>query len=301
MKTPYDSALWRALALALAMNVVTAGTVVAQARADAAKRVVLVTGSTDGLGREVAKRLAAGGAHVIVHGRNRERGLAVVDEIKKAGKGSASFYAADFGSIAQVRAFADTILKHYPKIDVLVNNAGIWLRQGPKQLSADGYEMTMAVNYLAGVVLTRALLPRLIASAPSRIVNVASQSQSAINLDDPMQERDYVGQRGYSTSKLAQVMFTIDLAKELEGKKVTVVSLHPASLMDTRMVEMAGVAPRSTIDEGAVAVMNAINAPGLASGIFLNGLREGRANPQAYDDAARARLREWTERWMAKK
>ena len=271
------------------------------ANPSSAAKVVLITGSTDGLEREVALRLGATGAHVIVHGRNRERGLAVVDAINSGGKGTATFYAADLASLANVRAFADTILKHYPHIDVLVNNAGVWLREGPRQTSAEGYEMTFAVNYLAGVLLTRQLLPRLIASAPSRIINVASQTQSPLDLDDVLQEKSYVGQRAYSQSKLAQVMFTIDLAKELQGKGVSVVALHPASMMDTHLVEAAGMQPRSTVDDGAVPLMGLIMAPSVTSGMFYNGLRESRANPQAYDDAARARLRAITDSLIARK
>lgn len=273
----------------------------AQPKIPAGAKVILITGSTDGLGREVALRAGATGAHVIVHGRNRERGKAVVDEITKGGKGSAAFYAADFGALANVRAFADTILRHYPRIDVLVNNAGVWLREGPRQNSADGYEMTFAVNYLAGYLLTKQLLPRMIASAPSRIINVASQTQSPLDMNDPMQEKNYVGQRAYSQSKLAQVMFTIDLAKEMEGKNVTVVSLHPASMMDTHLVAAAGMQPRSTVDDGAVPLMNLITAPSLTNGAFYNGMRESRANPQAYDEAARARLHTISDSLIARK
>lgn len=280
------NACWAALVMSVAI-------VGAPAAAQAPKgaRVILITGSTDGLGREVALRLGASGAHVIVHGRNRERGQAVVDEIAKGGKGSAAFYAADLASLANVRAFADTIIKHYPHIDVLINNAGVWLREGPRQTSADGYEMTFAVNYLAGYVLTKQLLPVMIASAPSRIINVASRTQSVIDLDDPMQEKTYIGQRAYSQSKLAQVMFTIDLAKEIEGKGVTVIAMHPASMMDTHLVAAAGMQPRSTVDDGATPLVALVNSKTLRNGQFYEGERESRAIAQAYDDAARARLR----------
>ena len=289
----------------LAVTLVLFAALVPVADAQAPRRdpnapVILITGSTDGLGREAARRLAATGAHIIVHGRNRERGAAVVDEITRAGKGSAAFYAADLGSLANVRAFADTILRHYPRINVLVNNAGVWLREGPRQTSADGYEMTFAVNYLSGYLLTRLLLPRLVASAPSRIINVSSQTQSPVNLDDVMQERGYSGQRAYSQSKLAQVMFTFDLARELEGKRVTVVALHPATLMDTHLVHAAGVQPRSTVDEGATALVRLVVDSAVVHGAFYNGLREARANAQAYDDSARAGLRALSERLVAR-
>jgi len=293
--------------IALVATVTVVGSVSAQdARANAPRRdttarVILITGSTDGLGREVARRAAATGAHVIVHGRNRERGLAVVEEIKRAGKGSAVFYAADFASLATVRAFADTMLRHYPRIDVLVNNAGVWLREGPRQVSADGYEMTFAVNYLAGYLLTKLLLPRVIAGAPSRIINVASQTQSPIDFSDVLQERTYIGQRAYSQSKLAQVMHTFDLARELDGKGVTVVALHPATLMDTHLVEAAGMQPQSTVDEGATALMQLIVGPNITQGAFYRGLMVGRANAQAYDEGARAQLKAASEQFLGKK
>ena len=158
------------------------------------RQVILVTGSTSGLGRGVALSLASTGAHIIVHGRNRERGLEVVNEIEQEGIGSAKFYAADLASLDQVREFAKTILRDYDRLDVLINNAGIHLApEDGRQLSADGHELTFAVNYLSGFLLTRMLLLRLIESAPSRIVNVSSRGQrnAVFDFDDVMLERDY--------------------------------------------------------------------------------------------------------------
>jgi NAD(P)-dependent dehydrogenase (short-subunit alcohol dehydrogenase family) len=253
--------------------------------------VVIVTGSTDGLGREVALRVAATGAHVVVHGRNRERGAEVVREIEAAG-GSARFYAADFASVAQVKELAATLVRDYPRIDVLVNNAGIWDRASrTPQLSADGHEMHFAVNYLSGFVLTRLLLPRLLEAPEPRIINVASGSQTALQFDDLMMTRGYNDSRAYSQSKLAQIIFTFDLAAELAGRRILVATLHPATLMDTSLVLEAGMAPRSTVAEGAAAVMNLVTAPNLASGQYFNGTQPARANAQAYDAQARAELR----------
>ena len=256
------------------------------------QRVILVTGSTDGLGREVARRLAAGGAHVIVHGRNVARGEALVAEIEAAGGGSARFLAADLASLDAVRSLAETILNEYDRLDVLVNNAGIWLnRSDERQLNADGHELHFAVNYLAGYALTRLLLPLLRESAPARIVNVASAAQRPIDFDDPMMESGYSGGRAYAQSKLAQVLFTVDLARELEGTGVIVAALHPATLMDTPMVREAGVAARSTIDDGADAVMHLITGPDITSGAYYDGMRPARAHGQAYDRDALAMLR----------
>jgi NAD(P)-dependent dehydrogenase (short-subunit alcohol dehydrogenase family) len=252
-------------------------------------KVVMVTGSTDGLGREVARRVAALGATVIIHGRNAERGKAVVAEIAKEGKGSARFYAADFASLAEVRTLAQTIARDYDRLDVLVNNAGIWIRD--RQVSKDGHELHFAVNYLAGFLLTRTLLPKIVASAPSRIVNVSSLAQSPIDFSDVMLERPGRASQGYGQSKLAQALFTVDLAEELKGKNVTVTALHPATMMDTTLVRQAGGTARSTVDEGATAVMQQITG-NVQSGQYYNGLQPARPNAQANDEAARAKLRQ---------
>jgi len=254
--------------------------------------IVLVTGSTDGLGREVALRIAATGAHVIVHGRNRERGAEVVAQIEAEGKGSARFYRADFASLDSVRAFARTILDDYDRLDILVNNAGIALIGQPdRRLSADGQELHFAVNYLAGFLLTRMLLPRLRSGAPSRIINVSSIGQAPLDFDDITLERGYSTNRAYGQSKLAQVMFTIDLADELAGTGVSVFALHPATFMDTHMITSAGLQPRSTVSEGADAVMHLVATAGLESGQFFNQTRPARANAQAYEESAREKLR----------
>jgi NAD(P)-dependent dehydrogenase (short-subunit alcohol dehydrogenase family) len=253
-------------------------------------KVVMITGSTDGLGREVARRVGALGAQVIVHGRNAERGKAVVDEITKDGKGSARFYAADFASLAEVRTLAQTIMRDYKRIDVLVNNAGVLLQE--RQVSKDGHEMNFAVNYLAGFLLTRTLLPTIIGSAPSRIVNVASISAAAIDFTDVMLERPGRAGDGYGQSKLAQVMMTMDLAPELKDRNVIVTAVHPASLMDTTMVRKAGIPARSTVSEGADSVMRQITGTDLQSGQFYIGQQVGRAHPQASDEQVRAQLRQ---------
>lgn len=254
--------------------------------------VVLITGSTDGLGRDVARRVAALGAHVIVHGRNQERGTALVQEIAKSGKGSASFHRADLASLAEVRSLAQAVLRDYGRLDVLVNNAGVWLNDGTRQVSGDGHELHFAVNYLSGFLLTRMLLPRLRESAPSRIVNVASGAQSPIDFSDVMLTRPGRASQGYGQSKLAQIMFTFDLSRELQGSNVTAVALHPATMMDTTMVRRSGLPSRSTVDEGARAVMNLITGHDIESGTYYSGLRPSEAHRQAYDEAARAQLRD---------
>lgn len=282
-------------ALLFLLMLPTGGAAQAPARPTPGQQVVLVTGATSGLGREVAVRLAAGGAHVIVHGRDTARGRELIDEISRAGKGKARFYAADLASNAEIRAFAAAVLRDYSRLDVLVNNAGIGSTPNERQVTADGVETRMQVNYLAGVLLTRLLLPRLLANAPARIVNVSSLAAAPIDFDDVMIEKGFSGSRAYGQSKLAQVMFTFDLAAELEGKGVTVNALHPATMMPTGMVLRGGYTPRSTIDEGARAVLHLVLDDGVGTGQFFNGLARGRAHVQAYDAEVRARLRRLSE------
>ena len=217
-------------------------------------KTILVTGSTDGVGRYVAERLGAEGARVLVHGRDRARGEAVAERIAKAG-GAARFVAADLASLAEVRALAEAVRKETDGLDVLVNNAGIGTTGDKREVSADGFELRFAVNYLAGFLLTRLLMPLLEARAPARIVNVSSAGQQPIDFSDVMLTRGYSGVRAYCQSKLAQILFTVDLAEELKDCKVTVNCLHPATYMDTTMVRQSGARPISTVEQGGAAIL----------------------------------------------
>ncbi len=213
-------------------------------------QVILVTGSTSGLGREVARRLAATGAHIIVHGRNRVRGMEVVDEIEQEGIGSARFYAADLASLDQVREFAETILRDYDRLDVLINNAGIWLTpEDGRQVSADGHELTFAVNHLGHFLLTNLLLENLLANAPARILVVASgvhdprlktgMPKAAVGSFDVLAQtgcasQDYNGRLAYVNSKLCNLWFAYELIRRLEaaglggeGRPLSVNSFEP--------------------------------------------------------------------------
>jgi NAD(P)-dependent dehydrogenase (short-subunit alcohol dehydrogenase family) len=261
---------------------------------DLTEKTILVTGATDGLGRALAHALAAGGATVLIHGRDAERIRRTETEIRRAGgRGELRSYRADLSSLADVRRMAEEIRARETRLDVLVNNAGIG-RTGPggdrRMLSADGYELRFAVNYLAGYRLTRLLLDLLIASAPARIVNVASAGQAALDFDDVMLERGYTGGRAYGQSKLAQILFTFTLADELAGTGVTATCLHPATYMPTKIV----AAPASTLAEGVAATLRLAVDPALdgVTGEYFNGTRAARADPQAYDPAARRRLAE---------
>ena len=260
---------------------------------DAAGTTVLVTGATDGLGRRVARELAAKGATVLLHGRSQGRLEAGLEEVRgQAGGKEAGSYLADLSSLAAVRALANRVLSEEERLDVLINNAGIICRE--RRVSVDGVELTFAVNYLSHFLLTRLLLPLLRDSAPARIVNVASAGQGPIDFSNPMLERGYDAMRAYSQSKLAQIMFTFDLAERQRDAGATVNALHPASLMDTKMVQDTFGYTMSTVEEGAEAVVRLAVSPEVEgiTGRYFDGTREARANRQAYDPQARERL--WT-------
>jgi NAD(P)-dependent dehydrogenase (short-subunit alcohol dehydrogenase family) len=255
-------------------------------------KTVLVTGSTNGVGRAVAERLGRQGWLVLVHGRDAARGAEVVRDLTRS-RGQAQFYRADLSTMAGVRSLAEAVAKDHPRLDLLINNAGIGY--GPpgagRDESPDGCELRFAVNYLAPFLLTRLLLPRLLSAAPSRIVNVASAGQHDLDFDDLQMQRRYSGIDAYRQSKLALVMFTFDLAEELRDRGVTVHALHPATFMDTFMVREAGVAPMSTVDDGADAILHAALAETAATGQYFDGLRPARTLPQAYEQTACERLR----------
>ena len=264
---------------------------------DAPEATILVTGATDGLGKHVAQELAAKGTTVLVHGRSPERLEATLEELRsQTGSQKVGSYVADLSSLAAVRDLSDRILSEYDRLDVLVNNAGIIVQERRKE-SEDGYELTFAVNYLSHFLLTSLLLPLLKDSAPARVVNVASAGQSPIDFDDPMLERGYEAMRAYSQSKLAQVMFTFELAERLSDTGVSVNALHPASLMDTKMVRDTFGYTMSTVEEGSEAVVRLAVSSELEGvmGRYFDGTREARADGQAYDKEARQTLWELSE------
>ncbi len=197
-------------------------------RTNSTLKTCVVTGANSGIGREVARGLAAEGWRVLMVARSREKGEAARAEIMAStGNRHVELLISDLSSQRIVRELAATILDRCDRLDALINNAGLTL--GKRILTDDGIEMTFAVNHLAPFLLTRLLLDRLKASAPSRIVNVASDAhrRGEIDFDDPSAERGYSAWRAYSQSKLANVLFTRELARRLEGTDVTVTCLHP--------------------------------------------------------------------------
>ncbi len=261
-------------------------------------QIILVTGSTDGLGKQVAQDLAAQGATILMHGRHPAKGEAVLQDVRQStGNPNLTYYNADLASLDAVRQLCEQLQADQTRLDVLINNAGLGpgARQSRREQSTDGHELRFAVNYLAPYLLTYRLLPLLRRSPAARIVNVASIGQQPIEFDNIMLEDGYDGLRAYRQSKLAQIMFTFDLAGELEGSGITVNCLHPATLMNTKMVVETDYfgGGMSTVAQGAQAVVYLATAPELdnVTGQFYDGMRSARANAQAYDREARRQLR----------
>lgn len=269
-------------------------------------KTILITGATDGLGKEVARRLASQGHKVLLHGRNPEKGRSLLSELSSAtGNNSLEYFNADLSSLVEVKKLATDILNTQERLDVLVNNAGIGPRtpESTRLLSRDGYEIFFAVNYLAGYLLTRELLPLIKASAPARIINVASIAQAAVNFNDPMLEKNYSDGLAYSQSKLAQILHTMDLAQQLEGSGVTANSLHPATLMNTKMVLDSTALPdsRTTVDDGANALERLILNEDLAtvSGHYFDCMEDASPDAQASDVQAVKQLRQLSDDLIA--
>ncbi len=266
-----------------------------------AEQTILITGATDGLGRALATELAGAGATLLVHGRDDHRGQETVAAMSRAtGNDRLHWLRADLASLGEVRALGERVLDGFERLDALVNNAGIGTTVpggGQRMESRDGYELRFAVNYLAGYLLTRLLLGLLERSASARIVNVSSAGQAQIDFDDVMLDRHYSGVQAYCQSKLAQIMFTFDLAEELQDRGATATCLHPATYMPTKMVVEGGIEPVSSLQEGVEATMRLVADPALdgVSGVYFNGLREAEPLRQALDPQARARLRQLSD------
>jgi NAD(P)-dependent dehydrogenase (short-subunit alcohol dehydrogenase family) len=258
------------------------------------ENVVFITGATDGLGRGVARDLASRGAQVLLHGRDHERLDALAREIGRDGEPAPAFLA-DFASLDEVRSLADEVERSIPRLHVLINNAGIGsgMPDGrERRESRDGYELRLAVNHLAGFLLTMRLLPLLRRSAPARVVFVASLGQAPMDFDDPMLEHGYSGTRAYGQSKLAQITAGLELASRLDPSEVTVTSLHPSTYMPTKMVLEEVGSSVDTLEAGVAATVRLAVDPQLegVTGRFYDHQVETAPHPQAHDPEARRRL-----------
>jgi retinol dehydrogenase 14 len=267
-----------------------------------AGRTVLVTGGTGGIGKATALGLAALGAHLAITGRDRGRADGAAREIRTAGGGQVDVFVADLSAQSQVRRLADQVLRSLSRIDVLINNVGgCW---DNRHVTADGLERTFALNHLAPFLLTHLLLDRLKHSAPARVVTVSSHAHAMgrIDFDDLQGGRSYSGARAYNQSKLANVLFTYELAKGLQATAVTANAVHPGVVRTSFGAEDPNAVQRLLVPfmrpfmkapaQGAATSIHVASAPDLehvTGCYFVNG-KPRKSSPRSYDQALAARL-----------
>jgi NAD(P)-dependent dehydrogenase (short-subunit alcohol dehydrogenase family) len=266
-------------------------------------KTVLITGGTGGIGKAAAIALASMGAQVGITGRDRTRAERAATDINaESGNPAVDVFVADLSSQAEVRRMAVEVLSAYPRLDVLVNNAGgFWAH---RHVTSDGLEHTFALNHLAPFLLTSILLERLVASAPARVVTVASgaQSMGKIDFGDLMGEQDYSGQRAYNQSKLANVMFTYELARRVKANGVTATALHPGMTNTAFSAEdparamapvvfMARPFMRSA-EKGAETVVYLASSSAVegVTGSYYANLKAKKSNQSSYDRKVTTRL-----------
>ncbi|MEU9914128.1 SDR family NAD(P)-dependent oxidoreductase [Streptomyces sp. NPDC051001] len=259
---------------------------------------ILITGATSGLGRHLAFELVRSGHVVLAHGRDPGRTERRVEELRTEGEAEA--FVADLASLAEVRELGAQVADARPDLDVLINNAGVGAGApgSGREVSADGHELRLAVNYLAPVTLTRALLPVLRANAPARIVNVGSVGQDPVDFGDIEFRRGYDGFTAYRRAKFALAAHTFTLAEELAGTGVAVNVLHPATFMDTAMVREGGVTPWNTVADGAPGVL-ALATQDVGTGGYFDGTSRARAHEGTYDRDLQKRLATVTDQLLA--
>jgi NAD(P)-dependent dehydrogenase (short-subunit alcohol dehydrogenase family) len=274
---------------------------------DMAGRICVVTGATRGIGRATAEGLAQLGATVVLTARRPEDGAKVSREIATTAPVEPIVVTADLSSQASIRQAAAELGRLFPHLHVLINNAGIFTRR--REVTVDGLEMQFAVNHLAYFLLTNLLLDQLKAGAPSRIINVSSGAHGGATLDfDNLQgERAYSGNRAYSQSKLANILFTYELARRLQGTGVTANCLHPGVIATKLLADYVGVpvagralartfgARPSQGAETSIYLATSPEVEGVTSKYF-EGRRERRSSRESYDEAGARRLWEISER-----
>ena len=274
---------------------------------DLSGKTVLVTGGTAGIGRETALGLARRGAQVVIVGRNAEKARQVCDELRAAtGPGQVDFLLADFSKLAEVRTLAAEFLSRFGTLNVLINNVGLINLQ--REVSADGFELTFAVNHLAPFLLTRLLLPALEKGAPARIVNVSSDAHRSARLDfgNLQLEQGYSSFGAYGRSKLMNILFTRELARRVASKRITANALHPGMVASDFMkkpgflgtagnafMSVFGISP----EKGARTSLYLAASPEVEgkSGRYFARSKESTPSRQAQDDEAARRLWELSE------
>ena len=277
-------------------------------------RICLVTGATSGVGREAAVMLAERGATLILSGRNRAEGDALAARLNAARPGAGVFIAADLSTFAEVRRLAAEVRARHAKLHVLLNNAGLVLPK--RETTADGFEMTFAVNHLAPFLLTAELLPLLKAGAPARIVNVSSEAHRALGVidwDNLQGEKSFRGFRAYCLSKLANVLFTNELDRRLAGTGVTANAVHPGVVATSiwrgagsgilRLITMLARPFMTSVTQGAAPLVKLAADPVLegVSGRYFNREKEVKSSPLSHDREVAARLWDLSEQMVQTK
>ncbi|WP_207422455.1 SDR family NAD(P)-dependent oxidoreductase [Desertivirga brevis] len=266
-----------------------------------AEQTVLITGSTDGLGKNVALKLAEQGSRIILHGRDPKKGEKTLEEIiKLSGNEKIKYYNSDFSSLQSVRDLGAAILKEYQNIDMLINNAGIYLKDDVRRYSQDKFELNFAVNYLAPFLLTHLLIPALQQKEVTKIINISSGAQHELDFDNVMLDINYNSRKAYAQSKLALIMFTFTLAGQLKDTKIRVNALHPENLMNTKMVLEVFGSAETSVEQGTEVVLHVSTSPEIENitGAYFDKKEIAEARAQANDLMARDKLYRLSREWV---
>lgn len=261
-------------------------------------KIVLITGSTDGIGMQTALELAKLGAHVLIHARNEDRGLKILSELKRqSANDKIALFVADFSSLSEVKAMANDIKSKFKKLDVLINNAGILLKK--YQLSKDGFEYTFAVNHLAAFSLSIQLLPLIAASNQGRILNVSSIAHTnspLLGLEKIHAKEAFGGYQTYALTKLCNVLFTYELATRLKDTNITVNAMHPGTI-GTKLLKAGFNMGGASLETGAITPVYLATNPDLAnvSGKYFTNKKEVSSSNYSYNEDIREMLWEYSE------
>jgi retinol dehydrogenase 14 len=255
-------------------------------------KIVLITGSTDGIGRQAAVELAALGGTILIHGRNVDRGKSAVEEIQTAtGNQKVDLFIADLSSQRQVRRLAAEVSERYHSLHVLINNAGVFMND--RRLTEDGIEMTFAVNHLAPFLLTNLLLDQLKRSAPARVITVSSvaHTRGKLDFENLQAEKSFGGYGAYALSKLANVLFTFELAEQLKGTGVTSNCLHPG-VISTKLLRTGFNMPGASTADGAETLIYLAASPEVegATGKYFQDKNEAPSSPTTLEADVRKKL-----------
>jgi NAD(P)-dependent dehydrogenase (short-subunit alcohol dehydrogenase family) len=262
-------------------------------------KTILVTGSTDGIGKQTALELAKMGGSVIVHGRNTKRAQITAEEIRSLTGAEVDFVVGDYSSLAQVRQMAADVLNKAKRLDVLINNAGVYMLD--RQISGDGFELSWQINHLAPYLLTTLLLDRVKSSTPARIVNVASiaHNQARLDYENLQGEKEFKPYRVYCLSKLGNVISTIYLAEKLAGTDVTVNCLHPG-VVETKLLQKGFNMQGTTLEKGAQTPLFLATSPSVegVTGKYFDDCREVTPSSVSLDAAERQRFMDVTNKML---